>query len=192
MCGVCEVSIRTLEDLRGRCVIDDITGCWNWGGTYHGKLPTARVCAGVGGLQEKSRNMSAMRAAWILAGKDVAPGQNVYHAVGCKHSCSRSCVNPDHLAAGSALERNQAAAKRGAHNDVSRLATLAKLRAAHMLPADLVRNVSDAIHSDGLTCKQAAAKFGVREDMAKIIRRGQHAHQRAPVLRGASVFSFGG
>ncbi len=86
LCGVCEVSIRTLEDLRGRCVIDDITGCWNWGGTYHGKLPTARVCAGVGGLQEKSRNMSAMRAAWILAGKDVAPRQNVYHAVGCKHS----------------------------------------------------------------------------------------------------------
>ena len=87
---------------------------------------------------------------------------------------------------------NQAAAKRGAHNDVSRLARLAKFRAAHMLPADLVRNVADAIHSDGLTCKQAAEKFGVREDMAKIIRRGQHAHQRAPVLRGASVFSFGG
>lgn len=186
------MSIRTLEDLRGRCVIDDITGCWIWAGTYRGKLPSVRVCAGVGGSHEKSLNMSAMRAAWILAGNEVAPGQNVYHSVGCKHNCSRSCVNPAHLAVGGASERNRAAAKRGSHSDVSRLATLAKFRAANMLPAELVRSVADAIHSDGLTCKQAAEKFGVRFEMAKIIRRGQHAHQRAPVLRGASVFSFGG
>lgn len=27
--------IRTIEDLKLRCRIDDITGCWVWGGAYH-------------------------------------------------------------------------------------------------------------------------------------------------------------
>lgn len=179
---------HTLEDLRQRCFVDDITGCWIWRGAHRRKLPRVRVGAGVGGLSEPTRNMSAMRAAWLLAGKEVAPGQNVYHA----HCDNRSCVNPAHLAAGTALDRNRAAAARGSHNDVSRLSKLAKFRAEHTLPADLVKAVAGAIHDDGMTCKQAAAKFGVRYEMAKIIRRGQHAHQRAPVLRGASVFSFGG
>lgn len=178
---------RTLEDIRQRCVIDEITGCWEWRGTYRGKKPTARLSLHVE-HREAGRNMTAMRAARILAGKVTAPGQNVYHAY-----CSNlNCVNPDHTAAGSAGKRNRAAAARGAHSDSARLVQLAKFRQQIMLPADLVRSVADAIHVEGLTCKQAAEKFGVRFEMAKIIRRGQHAHQRAKVLRGASVFNFAG
>lgn len=181
------MSLRTLEDMRQRCVIDDITGCWVWRGTFRGDLPTARLSLHVD-HREAGRNMSAMRAARILFGKETAPGQNVYHA----YCSNKSCINPEHTAAGSARKRNLAAAARGSHSDVARLATLAKFRAQTMLPFDLVRSVSEAIHAEGLTCKQAAEKFGIRHEMAKIIRRGQHAHQRAPVLRGASVFSFGG
>lgn len=176
--------IYTLEDVRLRCVIDDITGCWRWRYSSNAcGIPHCHVPAGV--LGPKRMSCSARRAAWALAGKRLPDGCAIYPA--CGHA---DCVNPTHLARGTTGDALRASNKdRRSMSTPRRLAALAAYRERWTIPAETIRAIEQALRA-GLTAKAAAEHVGVRYAIAKQVRRGEHAHQRAKVLRGASVFAW--
>lgn len=179
--------VRTLEDLKMRCRIDELTGCWIWGGGHGGRtgnVPTVALAAGA--VCEGRVTMSARRAAWLLSGREIEPGRLVYRRFTCQ---SPSCCNVDHLACGGVKLKCRAAGKRGAFSTPERLLQLRKIGPVHT--PETVASIADAVHVRGLTCDAAAAEFGVDKGTVKRIRRGEHRHQRAQVLRGASVFNMG-
>ena len=91
--------IRTLEDLRGRCVIDAVTECWHLRKADGKPMPRAGI-RHVVWMHDSQSAVSATRAAWLLAGK-AHPGRKlVYRCCG-----SYDCINPEHLRVGSAKQR---------------------------------------------------------------------------------------
>lgn len=85
-------SVRSVEDLRGRCVCDAHTGCWHLRTARGRSLPEDQTTVlWVHGLGK----MSAARAAYLLSrGKVPAQGMIAYRT--CD---TRECVNPGHIKA---------------------------------------------------------------------------------------------
>lgn len=86
--------IYTIDDIRARCRIDDITGCWEW------SMATAsnrQKCSAVPAAwwPAKRRVVTAIRIAYEL-GRGKPPGAKVWRR--CQNPL---CVNPDHLMSGS-------------------------------------------------------------------------------------------
>lgn len=87
-------SVRTLEDLLGRCVIDDITGCWHLRTPRGRPIRTGKQTYSVN-LHQRGK-MPATRAAWMLSsGQPPRADQVVFRTCGC-----HDCVNPLHLRIG--------------------------------------------------------------------------------------------
>lgn len=174
--------IRTLDDFRGRCIVDEL-GCWIWT-LAQGKngVPVAHLAG-----PTHRRSLPARRAGWLLAGKPLREGQAVY----LRAACSTLCVNPDHCRAGRLGDAQRAASKRGSFDTPHRKVQLLQARERQLLPADTVRAIEAAI-AGGMTAKRAAQLHGVGEESAQRIRRGEHAHQRQRLVRAASVFALGG
>ena len=182
--------MRTLDDIRDRCRIDAITGCWKWamamsdgGKQGASKVPRANIPAGV--IAEKSISSTASRAAWILAGKPLTSGQVVWRTC-----CVESCVNPDHMQAGTkkqegawvrASGHNQGNPRRAAIN----LAVNAKSQA---LSQNVVRDIEGWLAA-GRMQKDLAAELGVHKATISKIANGKHMHQRAGI-RASSVFAW--
>lgn len=77
-------AIRTVDDLKSRCVVDDETGCWRC------KTKTVAFCIG-----EERFNTTIRRAALILAGRKVPTTQA--RLAGPTANCHTDwCGNPDH------------------------------------------------------------------------------------------------
>lgn len=86
-------SIGSLQELRLRCVCDQHTGCWHLRDSLgqpirggDGKPYVVRV-DGYG-------RMTATRASWVLAGRDLPPQSDIVVARACD---SGDCVRPEHL-----------------------------------------------------------------------------------------------
>lgn len=191
MSAVMGGGIRTLDDIMSRCFVDGDTGCWLWRGALVQPqgMPYTHLPAGLFGC-ERRQQMSARKAAWLLAGKPLAAGRVVY-VDRCK---DQKCVNPEHLRAGSRSQAMQAADRNvGSYSDPMRRARLARYRLTWTTPVEKVRAVEASI-AGGMTAKAAAHEHGLRYEIAKDILRGRHPHQRgsAHLMRGASVFALGG
>lgn len=88
--------IRTLEDLRIRCRVDDETGCWHWGLSLCDGLPKVHVTHPA--LSRPGYIMRGRRAALLLArGRDLPPGHLAFARLTC---ISTDCVNPAHCQSG--------------------------------------------------------------------------------------------
>ena len=153
--------IRTLDDLKARCVVDDITGCWHWkGGTSRG-LPSMRFPA---------------------LGCTVGPGPVLRELLPSKkrlgprlwRCCeSRDCCAPDHW--------------KGKAPSVpctsSRRAAIAKgMRAKSMLTETAVQEIRSA---EG-TLMEIAAQYGCSGGHVSKIKLGR---VRTAAIGGASVFT---
>ena len=175
--------VRTFEDLLQRCAVDEETGCVLFGGkTRIGRRSTIHIAEGI--LDDKPHQMLVSRAAWLLSGRKIPRGMSVYR----KQCECDNCINPDHHGVGKANDRGRAAAKRGVFNTQERLAQLTLQR--KVMPAERVRQIEEAINS-GRGLKEVAAEFGHHVETISRINRRLHPAQRAPVLPGASVFSWG-
>lgn len=84
-----------LQQIKDRCRVDDLTGCWLWTGAMsEGKYPRVHAMDHTAGAK---RVQTGPRAAWQAAtGKAIPPGHRVYH----KHCAAPACLNPAHLACG--------------------------------------------------------------------------------------------
>lgn len=152
-------SVRSVEDLRGRCVCDAHTGCW------HLRSASGRVSANgrptrvwVHGHVE---SMSAPRAAYLLSrGKAPLKGMVAYR------SCdSGDCANPEHIkATPRAVFTRMRQAVRPGEATVAQLQALRKGTAKHAvltpeLKAWLIESSqshSDAAHGLGMSVSRVA------------------------------------
>ena len=183
--------VRTLLDLRERCVIDQETGCWLWRGAMsRGRgQPTSRVWLPSDAKAEGAGTvMVAARAAWILAGKPLQAGQVVWRS-----QCTRSdCINPHHGAAGTRPEMHAAFVADGRlRGDPWRAVVNAKNRRSTILPVEKVR-AAEAMFAAGATHKEVRAALGMSSETAARIRDGLHPHSagRQRVVANASVFNM--
>ena len=187
--------VRTLADIRDRCVIDGETGCWLWRGamsrsTTRRVVPTSRVWLPDGMAAGGQPTITtAGRAAWVLSGRALPKGHVVWRSV-C-HRCD--CVNPAHGTAVTRQAMHKAIAASGRlRGDPVRAATNARNRASLLTPREIVLQ-AEAMFAAGCLQKDVRAAFGLCGATAARIRRGVHPHSSARhgLLRGASVFAIG-
>lgn len=175
--GQCLGGIRTVEDLKIRCEVNE-DECWIWQGGVNGtrKLENARVWLPDLG----ARNIQF--AALYVAGKPPRGGKRAY-----AHCGNKLCGNPDHARAGTQLEVMRFYADNGRFNNAEAKIALAKVahsrRRLTLEQAQKVRESTD-------TLKVLSERYGVSKSVLSRIRRGDT--YRRPELIGASVFSFMG
>jgi hypothetical protein len=187
--------VRTMDDLRVRCVIDGAKDCWVWGGaavkssTGRGSL-SARVWLpeppGGGG----PRTMTAALAAWLLSGRKLAPGDVVWRA---RCDCQLLCINPQHGATGTRQQMQAAFAADGRlRGDPRRAVVNMRNRAKWITPVAVVRD-AERLFALGSTQQAVQEALGIGAAAARRIRMGVHPHcsERVQVVRCASVFTMG-
>lgn len=88
--------IRSTEDLRLRCRVDEITGCWHWSLSVCNGSPKVHFS-----LEGRKYTMHGRRAALCLQRGGLMPAAHVAWA----HRCtSGDCVNPSHARSGTKAE----------------------------------------------------------------------------------------
>lgn len=185
--------VRTLEDLRARCVIDGETLCWVWRGATvtnaKGRgTDVSRVWlpAEVAG---RPQVMTASRAAWLLDGNDLPPGHVVWRS---RCHCRELCINPQHGAAGTRRQMFDAFIANGRlRGDPRRAVVNARNREGMLLPVDIVRR-GEALFAAGALQKAVRAELGISAGAARRIRLGVHPRSagRDRVVANASVFAM--
>lgn len=185
--------VTSLECLRQRCRIDDVTGCWVWSMAVANAsttpTPVVHIAPGAKGLVKGGAVVTAPRAAWLLAGNTLEPGQVVYRLV-----CGNSrCINPEHCRTGTRAQMQAAIAATGRNRGrPERRVINAKSRASQLVPVEKVRQ-AEALFAAGVMQKDVRERLSLSQKAAAAIRKGVHPNcvngQR--VVRGASVFNLG-
>jgi hypothetical protein len=174
--------IRTLEDLRERCVIDADTGCWHWRMAITQGAPRVHLQHPQDG---RKVTMRGRRAALLLAtGRDLPRGHTAY----ARHCCQADdCVNPEHSRSGNRREHGQWLTKSG------KVKNLLGKRAASRRGWDTRgRKVTPEMRQDILNStdepwQALADRLGVSKFVIYQVRKGL-THSAA--LPGASVFNW--
>jgi hypothetical protein len=185
--GKTGMGIRTLLDLRERCVIEEETGCWRYPTSVDAKngLPRVAIPPGVlTGDVGKWTITTARKAGWLLSGRKVGPHEYVYANRGCQ---SRDCCSPYHSAAGT---RQEMAAKLGHHTRSGPLRSVINRR-NYAKQAATKEQVSEVLRLVGakVMAKDAAVLVGLHPATVSKILSGKHMHQRP--IAGASIFAMG-
>jgi hypothetical protein len=172
--------IRTLEDLKGRCRIDEHTGCWLWSGSLTAGYPRVFCIDPETG---KGRCMTGARAAWILGaprGPEPIPAGKLVYRWRCKNT---DCVNRSHHRLGTKAEQGKWQKANGyLRGDLTRVATIA---AAQRRLSKLTAEDVHAIRASDEMCRVVGERFGVSPTAVSNIR----LHKRWRDL-GASVFTW--
>lgn len=138
----------TMEVIQRSVVVNSISGCWDW---QRGKSGN-----GYGMMRDRRKPVHVHRKAYELWVGPVPKGEFVCH------SCdNKSCVNPDHLFAGTAGDNSRDAAKKG-------IAPRGLRHGMSKFTADEVR----AIRSSTVSQRKLAAVYGVGPDTIGKARRG--------------------
>lgn len=167
--------IRTIEDLRLRCVCTPLDDCWRLRTARGRPMPKDMRHSinvhGVGG-------MTATRAAWMLAGKKLRNGMAIFRV--CE---SYDCVNPKHLKQGSRGDVARHNATQGRFGSKEQLAPLAASRARRTKATSAhIRLIVES----GLPSRDLASQVPLSRGRINAIRR-----ERAG-MPANSVFSWGG
>lgn len=183
--------IRTLDDIKGYCVVDE-AGCWIWMGGYSqdGYIPKAHIPKEVAerfGIA--SRTMSAYRAAWLLSGKKIGPGQVVYRSV----CLSSKCVNPSHCKVGTKGDMHARYSASGKNKgQPNRIIANMKNRAKLFLPLEKVQAIEAAL-AQGMKIKDIMAALHTDGGTVRKIRAGVYPTQGKieMVHANSSIFALG-
>lgn len=172
-------SIRCLDTLRERCVVDKDGGdCWRLRSARGRLLPKGRVqriwVHGHG-------HCTATRGAWLLAGRPLPTHKHMVIFRTCEQY---DCVNPEHLKAGirKTLTRQMIDTKR--FDTEARRAAQLKFFAARPTPTKVTPELKAWLLESTQSGVDAAHGLGVTQGRANVLR----AEARK---RPASVFSLG-
>lgn len=158
--------VRTLDDLRARCVVDADSGCW----VYQG----ARAASGGGNVWIDGTAASLGAAVCrLVRGRPPQPGE-VWHSV-----CGdKRCCNPRHRRAGTKRTMMLAAGVKRTPDHLARMAA----RKTKLTPEQVawIRSAVD------LPLPEVAAATGISVGHACSVRSGR----RVPGRHGASVFTW--
>jgi len=164
--------LTTLLDLKDRCWVDDITGCWHWRyGLTVQKYPSIWFAP----LQ--MRTTPNVILCWLKTGQ--RPPKGEYWHRTCQ---SIDCCNPDHRIHGTRKSQMRNAAVSRTPIERARIANT-KRQSSKLSEADVeeIRNSSDRL----IDC---ATRHGISIAHVSRIRRGEVRRQ---LMLGASVFSLG-
>ncbi len=183
--------VYCLDDIKARCRIDPVTGCWHWawGCTTSGvgagiRMPAINVPPGVMG--PKRMTITGARAAWLMSGRKLSAGMVVWRT--CRHD---DCVCPAHLRAGTKAEEGAWLAAQGVlRDDPVRRAMNIKACAAQAVPVETVSRI-EALLAAGKSQWAIRKETGVNPSTISKIASGRHIHQRPVGARGSSVFHLG-
>lgn len=172
------MSMLTLDDLRRRCIVDPVTRCWHWQGAADSD-GSPRIHT-LDYARAEKRTMSGPLAAFQIAHQR-APihGWRIYRCCG-----TRDCLSPQHLSeVRSTAEMGRRIADSGRRKGIpaspAKLAAAARGRAAQGYtdtPRDVVLQIRAAPAE--VTNRSLAAQFGLSEQRASKIRRGE-SHKNA-------------
>ena len=182
--------IYTLADLRDRCRIDSETGCWNWslttsGGKSGSVVPRVSIPVGVIG-NDVLKHVTGPRASWLLSGRSMRDGWVAWRT--CHNPL---CLNPVHIKAGTHADEGQWRRDTGTWRG-DPLRSRANMTSARKraLPPHSVEAI-EAMLSESMTRSAIESATGVTRTTIQRIADGKHIHQRAGLVRGASVFALG-
>lgn len=182
--------IYCLNDLRDRCRIDSESGCWNWSMTAletasGSVVPRVSVPANVF-HQPKLLHATGPRVSWLLSGRSIREGWIVWRA--CVNGL---CLNPAHLKAGTHADEGAWQRANGHLRGDPRRAAVNRANGRSLaIPAEKFAQVKSMLES-GIVRSEIQKASGVSRGVVKRIAEGTHIHQRATLVRGASVFAQG-
>jgi hypothetical protein len=165
--------IRTLEDLRQRCRIDEINGCWHFGRAL--RESTRAPCVRLPALDHEMVSLG-VAIGFLTTGKRPAKGTMWHITCG-----TRLCANPEHRKAGTRATQMQACGYKPTPKTVARIARTKRSKSS-LSEEDIA-----AIRASDAPLSELAERYG--KSMAQIsrIRLGQLWRP----LQGASVFTLG-
>lgn len=166
--------IRTLDDLRDRCHIDDDTGCWIWRGATTRARPSLWLPA-IG-----TRTSSGNAICILVTGERPKKGA-IWHV-----TCGETlCCNPAHRNRRGNRSTQMLAAK------ITRSpATRAKIAKTKVVDSPFDAAVIAAIRMSAGTLEEVAEQFGCSPSYASRVRRGELRAQTVAV--NSSVFAYRG
>lgn len=186
--------IKTLDDMRERCRIDEETGCWNWAMAVSRSKKRAVAVSPRVWMPDRAKEkggslMTAGRAAWVLAGKWHTASRVVYRDV-CHNEL---CINPDHGKCVTRPEMFALLKASGVNRGDPERAVINRQNMLKMItPMERVRQ-AEAMLRDGIMSKDIRAELGLSNNTMVRIRAGTHMHSEgfSRAVRGSSVFSLG-
>lgn len=163
--------VRDLEDLRERCRVDDITGCWHWGLANSGNgAPSLWI-------PELRRRLSLGGAVGFLStGKD--PKGQIWH-VTCD---TPNCGNPAHRSRGT--KSSQMLRSNALRDPVVRARITKTIREG----SKLSEAECEAIRNDPRKLADIAADYGIHLSYVSVIRRG--IARKPLAVKNASAFHW--
>jgi len=176
--------ITTVEDLMGRCVVDEFTGCWHWRGASsldrNGvKLQRLWVFdTQRGGF----RVMSGPYAVLELSGK-----RKPSMTMGWRTCTSDDCMNPAHVQGGTRADWGHWLSERGAWRGLP--SKVAANRRANRARSVLTAQKVAEIRASDLPRKELAAAHGISYSHLCAVKSGKKWADA--VVPGASVFTLG-
>lgn len=183
--------IRNVDDIKARCVIDDIAGCWVWKGgcTRDSKgytfNPAIHIPPGV--LGEKRQVTTGQKAMWLLLGRRLNPGYVVY-----RDCLNALCLCPSHLRSGTRSAMLKFVSDSGKNKGKPDRILVCERNRQHMLtPVEKVR-AAERMFADGAMQKTVAEELKIDGTTARNIRLGNHPHSagRLQGVRQASAFTW--
>lgn len=157
--------IRTLEDIRLRCRIDDETGCWIWSlGAVEG-FPRIELQP----LGGKRRRVTGTTAIAILK-TGAKPGKGMVAYCAC---CVNLCVNPEHVAVGTRAQHGAHITKSGRWKGSPARLKANRKNVRNRASTKLSIHKAREIRASPLTEMELSRIYGVPASQIGSIRRGR-------------------
>jgi hypothetical protein len=173
--------IRTLEDLKRWCEVDQLTECWHCTYSLRDGLPNVRFIAPDLGIRKQFAGRRA--ALWLRDGHDIRSG---FIAFAKRHCKSLDCVNPDHCRAGTRAEWGESQKTKGRMKHSA--SKVAKCRLAVRSRSKFTWEDIRTIRAAEGTNKQLAKVWGCSPSTIGQIKR--HDTWRSEGLAGSSIFAM--
>jgi hypothetical protein len=169
---------KDLQRIKGRCRIDEETGCWVWAGAHSNGVTHVYV---MNPKTQKHVVTTGTRAVWMAAKGPIPDGKIIYRTV-CTNTI---CINPDHLACGTRAEWGKVAAALGSFAATPER-RVANTRNSRARPGTLTPEQVQVIRTSPKTGRQIAAELGIAPQTASKVRRGEAYREQ---FQAASIFA---
>ena len=172
--------MNSLDRIKGRCRVDDITGCWNWTGATSSGRPTASVP--VAWSAAHSAVVSVLRLSYGFH----KPKEKLDKRMVWRKCANNACVNPEHLMAGTRKQWGQWVKDQGTRQDTQGTASRLHVRIATG-KTQLTMELAQWVRESTQTGKAIAQALGCSETQ---ISRARLMRCWAPVVPAGSVFAW--
>lgn len=173
--------IRTVNDLRDRCHVDDITGCWIWKHAAPQGVPHVHF---VHPVRKVRTTAKGRRASLIIAsGHDLPRGHVAWRKACCHEDL---CVNPAHACSGTKAEWGKWLTKTGAVKNLPSKSAGAK-RAWDRRGRKITPEMRQIILNDPASNEKLAKRLGVSSFAIWSCRQGLSHRPGTP---GSSVWAY--